>query len=189
MKRVSSTASLLSLVLSVFCAQTQAGQSYWMVDAGIQFKDDNTYDPDFLQALGLTYGYGLDAHWSVEIDYNRSFGGGSYSRDVSGVSGFTEMTETGEYTLWIAALGVSYRQLFTERFYLKAKLASSYSEEKRSSSTAGQADFNAEGGVAFGLGGGLLLGEMVGSSFTLEVDYTLYSNDYSGFSVGVNVTF
>lgn len=176
---------LTLLVISTF-SQAEAGEPYWMLGLGALWKSDSTYDPDMLQAASITYGYGFNEHWAVELDYLQSFGGGEFSRRDSTL---TSGKETGEYSTWMSSLGINYRHLINDTFYLKGQAAYNYVEEERTSSEAGMGDYSVEHSGLIGLGGGVLLGDVVGSSLTLELDYTYYFNDLMGLMIGVNATF
>lgn len=177
-------------IFSLILPTAQAGEHFWFADLGVQWKNDNTYDPDLIQSLGLTYGYGLNTNWAIEIDYLQSIGGGSYERDVSNLIGFEgNETESGELTLWSSAISINFRQIMAESLYFKGRLGYNYSEEERTSSVAGKGSFNDEHSYVISIGGGFLAGELVGSSTTFELEYSFFGNKYSGLMFGANLTF
>lgn len=190
MKQFAVKLRVLMLLALGFSSSAQAGEPYWLVDLGLLFKSDSTYEPDMLTAASVRYGYGFNANLAFEVDYTHTLSGGAFERDVSTLTGFgTDTTETGEFSVWMTSLGFVYRHLLGQSFYIKGKLAYNYSEEERTSSAAGQGDYSVNDSIALGLGGGFLLGEVVGSSLTIELDYRFFGNDYSGFMLGANATF
>ncbi|MDH3327246.1 MAG: hypothetical protein OEM38_11080 [Gammaproteobacteria bacterium] len=167
-------------------ANAENGDQYWMAKAGLSWFD-NIDGPDSMNALNVTYGYGLTKSLSAELDYQQSIGGGGYSK-VSDAE-----TEKGEYSYQLVSVGGAYRHVFYESLYFKGKLAFAFGDETRTSSFLGSdvtndatSDVtNLTGGLALGL----LAGNVVGSSFTLELGYIKQSSSLSSVMLGANATF
>lgn len=176
---------IVLMIVSMF-SRAEAGEQYWMADLGVQWNLDSSFDADMLQVASLTYGYGLSSDWAVELEYLQSIGGGAYSRDVTINS--APATEKGEFSLWMTSLGMNYRHLFGDTVYLKAKLAYNYTELDRTSST-NSGDLEPLHNLEMGLGAGFLFGDVIGSSLTAELEYTIYNADLMGLMLGVNATF
>ncbi|MDX1811199.1 MAG: hypothetical protein R3240_04580 [Gammaproteobacteria bacterium] len=187
------TGFAIGLILSgclALVSRAEAGEQYWMADVGLLWNLDNTYEPDMMQLFSITYGYGFNASWAAEIDYKQTFGGGKFSRSVStNNTGFTSSPETGKFSLWMSSASLVYRHMLNEQFYARGDLAFNYREEKRTSSQAGKGDFSVVNDFTIGGGVGMLLGNVIGSSLTVEADFTYYNSDLMGLMIGANATF
>ena len=173
--------SIIVLFLMLFGVVGQAsaekGDQYWMAKAGMTFFDHED-SPDYLQAVNFTYGYGLTAAIAAEVDYQQSIGGGKYS--LTG--------ESGEFKYKLASIGAAYRHVFYERLYFRGKLAFAIGDEERTSSLVATSVGDVAN-VAGGLALGVLAGNVIGSSLTLELEYIKQSSSLSSVMLGVNLTF
>ena len=158
-------------------ASAERGDQYWMAKAGVTFFDHED-SPEYLQAVNFTYGYGVMKDIAAEIDYQQSVGGGKY----------TLASESGEFKYKLMSLGAAYRKVFSERLYFRGKVAFAIGDEERTSSLvkSSVSDVaNVSGGVALGM----LAGNVVGSSLTLELEYIMQSSSLSSVMLGANLTF
>jgi len=162
--------------LGIGQAYAERGDHFWLLKGGMMWvsADDN---PDALTTLGLTYGYGITQRFSLEVDYDRSFGGGAYTNDP----------DKGEYKAWLASANLAYRHLVYSGLYIKPKLGFTYGNLNRSSDTEDQDD--SVSGVNASLALGYLAGALVGSSTTFELSYTRHDSDINSAMLGVNLTF
>lgn len=157
-------------------AYAERGDQFWLLKGGMLWVSSD--DPDTLNTLGLTYGYGITQGISLELDYDRSFAGGAYRQDA----------EKGEYKTWLISGNLAYRHRLYSDIYAKAKLGYSYGGLSRSSDTKANRD-DAVDGVNGSLGLGYLAGALVGTSTTFELFYTRHTKDISSVMLGVNLTF
>jgi len=160
------------------------GDQYWLFKAGASWLD-NADKPDYLQALNITYGYGLSKSIAAEIDYQQSAGGGKYANETN--------AETGKYAYKLASIGAAYRYVFYERLYFRGKVAVAYGEEQATRTNTVNNVTRSETEELFNLAGGLALGvlagDIIGSSFTLELEYIRQSDTLSSVLLGANLTF
>ena len=168
-------------------AHAENGDQYWFAHAGLLF-DDKSEKPDALTMLGLTYGYGITEKIAMEIDYNHSLTGGGYSKTLPApVNG--NSTEDGKYSLWMLSANAVYRHLLLESLYFKGKLGFTYGKEERTSNIPQNADKQTLTSVDGGLGIGYLAGAVIGSSLTIELEYTIHKQDLMSLMLGANITF
>jgi len=161
-------------------ANAEKGDQYWMAKAGLSFFDKSQDEPDSLQAINFTYGYGLTKAIAAEVDYQQSVGGGAYKR--------SDNTEEGEFAYKLFSVGAAYRHVFYESLYFRGKLAFAFGDEERTSSlvaTETSDVTNFSGALALGF----LAGDVIGSSLTLELEYIQHSSALSSVLLGANVTF
>jgi len=161
-------------------ANAEMGDQYWMAKAGLSWFDYSD-KPESMQAINVTYGYGVTKAIAAEVDYQQSVGGGAYSK-AGGI-------EKGEYSYKLFSLGAAYRHVFYESLYVRGKLAFAFGDEERTSSepnnNATDDVLNFSGGLALGA----LAGDVIGSSLTLELEYIQQSSSLSSVMLGANVTF
>jgi len=174
---------IIFLILSGISSQANAesGDQYWMAKAGLSWLNKSD-KPDTLKALNLTYGYGVTEGIAVELDYQQSAGGGSYST----VSGTT--TEKGAYSYKLGSIGAAYRYVFYESLYFRGKLALAYGENRRTSNLI-KTDYSEVANLTGSLALGILAGDIVGSSFTVELEYRQQSESLKSALLGFNLTF
>jgi len=173
---------ILFLLLSGVVGQAQAenGDQYWMAKAGLSFFDKSD-SPDSMQAINVSYGYGITKSIAAELDYQQSIGGGGYSKDA--------ISEKGEYSYKLASVGAAYRYVFYESLYFRGKLALGFGNEERTSDLPDASETSDLTNLSGSLALGALAGDIVGSSLTLELEYTQHSTDLSSVMLGANVTF
>ena len=164
------------------------GKHYWLADAGMLLNQGKNDNPAIEGLVGLTYGYGFNSQYALEVDYLQSIFGGKYSKTlnppVSAVS-----LEDGQYSHWMSSVNGVYRHLFGKMFYLKAKLGFMFGQEHRSTNVPNKSNNSSIQAIDGGLGGGVLLGPVLGTSSTLELNYTQHNQKLMSFTLGLNVTF
>jgi len=172
---------IILLFLSGFAshANAEGGDQYWLLKAGVSFFN-NADKPDSMRALNISYGYRFINNFAAEIDYQQTLSGGDYNN--------TDTGKKGDYSYKLGSIGVAYRYVFYERLYFRGKLAVAYGEEKLTVETQDDttdSTTNLTGSLALGV----LAGDLVGSSLTLELEYRQLSSDLSAVMLGANVTF
>lgn len=174
---------ILFFILATIATQANAenGDQYWMIKAGATWFD-KADKPDSLQALNVTYGYGLSKSFAVEVDFQQSAGGGKYSTIENGNA------EKGTYSYNMGSIGAAYRYVFYERLYFRGKAAFAYGAEMRTNSLTGTATADVQS-LTGSLALGLLAGNIIGSSLTLELEYIKQSDTLSSAMLGANLTF
>ena len=173
---------ILFLILLGMTSQAYAerGDQYWMAKAGVSFFDEKE-SPDYMQALNLTYGYGLTKAIAAELDYQQSVGGGKYTVSSTG--------ETGKFSYKLVTIGAAYRHVFYERLYFRGKAAFGFGDEERNSSDPANDDTSDVKNLTAGLALGVLAGDIIGSSLTLELEYIQQADTLSSVMLGANLTF
>jgi len=175
--------SIFVLVVLAFgfvsSANAEKGDQYWMLKAGLSFID-NSDSPDAIQSLNITYGYGITKAIAAEVDYQHSLGGGGYDN--------TDTNQKGEYSFNLMSIGAAYRHVFYEQLYARGKIAFAFGNDERTIEGT-DAKTGEPSGVAGSLALGVLAGNVVGSSLTLELEYLKQPGDLSSILLGANVTF
>ena len=159
-------------------ASAEGGDQYWMFKAGLSWFN-NSDKPDNMKALNLTYGYGITTRITAELDYQQSADGGAYKNDNG---------EEGKYAYKMGSIGAAYRYVFYESLYFRGKLALAYGNEERTSNLV-DTDTSDVTNVTGSLALGLLAGDVIGSSLTLELEYLQQSSDLNSVLLGANITF
>ncbi len=175
---------LFILVLFSHTSFADSGDQYLLPKIGIMSVELN--EADSLTSIGLLYGYGISAKFTLEAELNASITGGKYDRTLN-----TGSRLKGEYTVWtIAGYGV-YRLPITNRFFFKGKLGLLYENIERdgiqvTSGGLEQSDDKTSTGLGFaaGLGFGFNLDPII-----IENEMTVIDDEIIFYSVGINYTF
>ena len=162
---------LMLLWMGVNSAHAASGDTYSVLKTGLMIM--NLDDATPMATVGVYAGYGLDKNISLEVDLNRSVGGGEYSQS-NGI---------GQYEILTTSFYGVYRFSRSRGFFLKAKVGALY-ENVENNTPNGESNLAQDFGMSGGGGFGLSF-----SGFTIEGEVTGIDADIILTSLGFHYQF